>query len=266
VPPYPKQLFKFVLWCRAKFLASAQNPGYIADPPPEAVVSADRPTLTQVQIIQSLAEALSWFEKEISWGVSPGELNHLTGRIGELYAAMITRGQMALNTNQHGYDVVSADNERISVKTITTSTHVSFNEGTFHHVDRVMVLRVNVDEDKGVSVEELLDCSAGEARQLCRVQAGKLVYPISGGEREQRPVEDLAVVASAPYQDVEIVQFESGAIRIRCNGNIEKVNVKDQLRSIAMTIGVDLLNGKGGIKNTQALGADVIRALRASSA
>jgi hypothetical protein len=88
---------------------------------------SDRPTLTQVQIIQSLAEALSWFEKEISWGVSAGELNHLTGRIGELYAAMITRGQMALDTNQHGYDVVSASNERISVKTVTTSTHVDFD-------------------------------------------------------------------------------------------------------------------------------------------
>lgn len=33
---------------------------------------ADRPKLTQVQIIQSLAEALSWFEKEINWGISPG--------------------------------------------------------------------------------------------------------------------------------------------------------------------------------------------------
>ncbi len=44
----------------------------------------ERPTLTQVQIIQSLAEALSWFEKEIGWGVRPSELNHLTGRIGEL--------------------------------------------------------------------------------------------------------------------------------------------------------------------------------------
>jgi hypothetical protein len=28
-------------------------------------MNSDKPTLTQVQIIQSLAEALSWFEKEI---------------------------------------------------------------------------------------------------------------------------------------------------------------------------------------------------------
>ena len=94
------------------------------------------PTLTQVQIIQSLAEALNWLEKELSWGVAPAELNHLTGRIGELYAAMITRGQMALETKQRGYDVVSALNERISVKTITSSTHVSFNPRTFELVDR----------------------------------------------------------------------------------------------------------------------------------
>jgi hypothetical protein len=56
--------------------------------------------LSQTQIIQSLAESLGWFEKELEWGVAPAELYHLTGRIGELYAAMITRGQMALQTNQ----------------------------------------------------------------------------------------------------------------------------------------------------------------------
>lgn len=31
---------------------------------------ADQPTLSQVQIIQSLAEALTWFEKEITWGAA----------------------------------------------------------------------------------------------------------------------------------------------------------------------------------------------------
>lgn len=223
----------------------------------------DRPTLTQVQIIQSLAEALSWFEKEISWGVSPGELNHLTGRIGELYAAMITRGQMALDTNQRGYDVVSASNERISVKTITTSNHVSFNQNTFHYVDRVMVLRVNVDDEKGVSVEELLDTTSQEAQQVMRLQGGKLTYPITRGIREERPVEDLEVMARAGYSDFEIVQYESGAIRIRRDGEVLPVVVKELLRPIATEVGVDLFNSKGGLRNTQQLGADVIRALNA---
>lgn len=226
---------------------------------------SDRPTLSQVQIIQSLAEALSWFERELSWGVSPGELNHLTGRIGELYAAMITRGQMALDTNQRGYDVVSASNERISVKTITTSTHVGFNQNTFHNVDRVMILRINIDDEKGVSVEELLDASAAEVRQLVREQAGKLVYPIKRGVKEERPVEALEVTARASYSDFELVKYESGAIRILKGGTVQTVVVKEMLRSIATEVGVDLFNSKGGLKNTQQLGADVIRALNASA-
>ncbi|WP_323687248.1 MULTISPECIES: DUF6998 domain-containing protein [unclassified Rhizobium] len=225
----------------------------------------DRPTLTQVQIIQSLAEALSWFEKEISWGVGPGELNHLTGRIGELYAAMITRGQMALDTNQRGYDVVSASNERISVKTITSSTHVDFNLNTFHHVDRVMVLRVNIDEDKGVSVEELLDEPVDAARQLMREQGGKLVYPIKRAAREERPLDSLEIAARASYSDFEIVKYENGVIRILRNGEPQHVVVKEILRSVAAEIGVDLFNSKGGLKNTQQLGADVIRAVKATS-
>lgn len=228
-------------------------------------VAIDRPTLTQVQIIQSLAEALSWFEKEISWGVSPGELNHLTGRIGELYAAMITRGQMALDTNQRGYDVVSASNERISVKTITTSTHVGFNQNTFVHVDRVMILRINIDDEKGVSVEELLDASAEEVRHLMREQAGKLVYPIKRGSREERPVESLEITAKATYSDLEVVKYESGAIRILQGGAVQEGAVKETLRSIATDVGVDLLNSKGGLKNTQQLGADVIRSLNAAA-
>jgi hypothetical protein len=221
-----------------------------------------KPTLSQVQIIQSLAEALAWFEKELSWGVSPGELNHLTGRIGELYAAMITRGQMALETNQRGYDVVSASNERISVKTITTSSHVAFNPATFEFVDRVMIFWVNVDDERGISVEELLDEPADTARTKMRLTGDRYIYPISQGvPREARPVEELRVTGRASYSDLEIARYESGAIRILRDGVIQSLIVKDVLRPIAAEVGVDLLNSKGGTKNTQTLGADVIRAL-----
>ncbi len=178
---------------------------------------------------------------------------------------MITRGQMALDTNQRGYDVVSALNERISVKTITTSMHVSFNQNTFHHVDRVMILRINIDDEKGVSVEELLDASAAEVRQLVREQAGKLVYTIKRGVKEERPVEALEVTARASYSHFELVKYESGAIRILKGGTVQPVVVKEMLRSIATEVGVDLFNSKGGLKNTQQLGADVIRALNASA-
>ena len=86
--------------------------------------------LTQMQIIQSLGEALNWFERELQWGVPSAELRHLSGRIGELYAALITNGQMATSINQEGYDVVSSNGERVSVKTTTiagSSGHISFN-------------------------------------------------------------------------------------------------------------------------------------------
>jgi hypothetical protein len=177
-----------------------------------------KPTLTQVQIIQSLAEALSWFEKELSWGVAPGELNHLTGRIGELYAAMINRGQMALDTNQRGYDVVSALNERISVKTVTTSTQVSFNSATFHLVDRVMILRVNVDEENGISVEEILDEAAEVAKAKMRLTGTKLFYAIpQASQRERRPVEELRVTGTLRrLRDSQVREWDYPDFSRRC--------------------------------------------------
>jgi len=225
-----------------------------------------KPTLTQVQIIQSLAEALSWFEKEVSWGVAPAELNHLTGRIGELYAAMITRGQMALETDQRGYDIVSASNERTSVKTVTTSSHVSFKASTFHLVDRVMILRLNIDEESGISVEELLDETAEAARQKMRLNGDKLEFSISQAlPREKRPVEEMRITARAECRGLEIVRYESGPVRILRDGIVQPVVVKDVLRPIAAELGIGLFNARGEARNTQSLGADVIRALNMRS-
>lgn len=42
-------------------------------------MNSDQPTLTQVQILQSPAEALSWFEKEVGWGVSPARTELVSG-------------------------------------------------------------------------------------------------------------------------------------------------------------------------------------------
>ena len=103
-------------------------------------------SLSQFQIIQSLGKSLEWLQQELSWGVSAQELSHLTGRIGELYTAMYTYGQMALENNQHGYDVISSDGERISVKTITTSNHVSFTKSTLSYVDRIVILEINTTD------------------------------------------------------------------------------------------------------------------------
>jgi len=83
--------------------------------------------INQFQLIMSLSEALQWLEKESKWGVKPTELRQLVGRIGELYTAILKNGQMALKTNQNGYDVVSELSEKISVKT----TAIKSNYGHF---------------------------------------------------------------------------------------------------------------------------------------
>lgn len=214
--------------------------------------------LSQVQIIQSLAEALSWFEKELNWGVPQAELRHLSGRIGELYAAMITRGQMALAVNQHGYDVVSADGERISVKTITTSSHVSFNAETFDQVDRVIVLRLVVEENE-VSIEELLDCSSDDARNEMRVSQRKLVYT-PGTLSRGRSLSELRVTEQGSLRDIMVMQLENGTILVERNGQPESP-AKPVLREVAVDIGVDILNSNGNPKNTRTLGADILTVL-----
>ena len=216
--------------------------------------------LSQVQIIRSLGEALAWFEKELAWGVQPAQLGHLTGRIGELYAAMITRGQMALATNQHGYDVVSADNERISVKTVTTSNHVSFRKSTHQHVDRVIVLRLNVEESEA-SIEELLDCRVDRLSEHVVESAADFTYRLRGRPRDPLPINDLAIVAEAVAGDTRIVQYESGTIAIEEDGQ-PLAPVLPVLKKIATNVGVSLLNSAGGPKNTRQLGAEIIAVLK----
>ncbi|WP_188053040.1 DUF6998 domain-containing protein [Sphingosinithalassobacter sp. CS137] len=217
--------------------------------------------LTQIQIIQSLGEALSWFEKELEWGVAPGELNHLTGRIGELYAAMITRGQMATTTNQRGYDVVSAEGERISVKTVTTSVQARFNTNTLELADRIMVLRINVDDDEGVSVETLLDIGRADFDgHLRRLSNGSIDFPIASRRKSTRPLDAQSIEAAESFGGYTVQQFESGSIGVLRHGN--RVDVaKPVLRELAAQLGVDLLNGSGRPRNTRQLGAAIIKAI-----
>ena len=214
--------------------------------------------LSQVQIIRSLAEALSWFEKELSWGVEPAELRHLTGRIGELYAAMITRGQMALATNQRGYDVVSAEGERISVKTFTTSTHITFRKSTFGDVHRAMILRINVEEGEA-SIEEVFDGSATELLAQCREAGPDYLFPIKKPAAAHL-LDGLIVVARVQGYGHEVLQYENGTIAVETAGMREPV-AAPILRKLAAKLGLSLVNGSGNAKNTRQLGAEVIAAL-----
>ncbi|MGH1444803.1 MAG: DUF6998 domain-containing protein [Cognatishimia sp.] len=168
---------------------------------------------------------------------------------------------MALETNQQGYDVISSDNERISVKTITSTKHVKFNPNTFEHVDRVMILRLNVDDELGVSVEILLDKSAADFAEEYGSANGNLVFNVPTTLRPKLDLEQLRVSAEQNWQGVTVRQFENGTIQVLKDGQVQQ-SAKPSLRVLAGKLGVDLLNGSSNPKNTRQLGADVLGVLK----
>ena len=217
-----------------------------------------------MQIIQSLGEAMNWLEREISWGANPAELRHLMGRIGELYVAMYTNGSMAENVNEKGYDVVSKENEKISVKTTSrTSGHgnVSFNPNTLRFVDRVIILRFN---DEEMELEILLDESIDEAKKLMTQQRdGKISISMSKIYKPNKKIREdseILVAKEAVYQNYVIRELENGSIEVYDAGEKQLV-VKPLLRKIAGLISISILNGKGNPYNTRQLGTLIIKEL-----
>lgn len=215
--------------------------------------------LTQMQIIQSLGEAMSWFERELNWGVPPTELRHLCGRIGELYAALISNGQMANEVNQKGYDVVSSTGDKISVKTtamMDSSGHVSFNINTLEHVDRIMVLRMNTAE---MQIEILLDAPLKEALELMSGEKnGRRDLALSKLMKPKRRVIDPATVVE--FKGYTVRELENGTIEVEKLGQLV-VPAKPALRQLAMDLNIPIVNGSGNALNTRALGSLIIKSI-----
>ena len=215
-----------------------------------------------MQIIQSLGDAMAWFERELGWGVPATELRHLNGRIGELYAALITNGQMATNVNQQGYDVVAGTGERVSVKTtgvMTGSGHVSFNPNTLDLVDRIIILRINTDE---MQIETLFNDTVASATDLMTPPAANGKRNISLSKLLSPPPirSDIPTVASVQYDDYTINALENGTIEVSTNGELV-TPAKPTLRKLAAKLGVDILNSNGNPQNTRQLGSQLISAI-----
>lgn len=217
--------------------------------------------LSQIQIIRSLGETLEWFEKELEWGVNPAELRHLTGRIGELYVAMRTRGQMALEVNQRGYDVVSAEGEQISVKTITSTKHIRFNLNSFEYVHRVVIIRIAFDENNEISIEEILDKPADDFLAYCRVSQNrnKYIYSLCK-ETRSIPLSQQKVAKKASYDSYQICEYENGKIVVTKDGE-KVVNTNQILQKIALSLGVDIFTRGGNQRSNRRLGVKVIAAI-----
>lgn len=236
--------------------------------------------LNQFDIIKSLGESIAWFEKELSWGMPIAELRHLTGRIGELYVAMMTLGQLADSVNQKGYDVVSSTGQRISVKTVTTATHVDFNLKTIGLVDRIIVLRINPSD---LCIEVVYDLNMEQFQFKAREYNGKYILGISNKnllitsdvdiglnvpiethiqlEETIKDDHELLIINNIFYDGYEIKQYENAKVEVYKNGE-KQPSAKEILRKIALPLNVSLDNSVGNPKNTQQLGDHVIKAIK----
>ncbi|TOB18841.1 hypothetical protein CGK11_23565, partial [Vibrio parahaemolyticus] len=183
-------------------------------------------------------------------------------RIGELYAALITNGQMATEVNQQGYDVVSAQGERVSVKTtgrLSNNGHISFNANTLDFVDRIMILRINIEE---MQIETLLDERVGEAKSLMCVSGTNSKYTLAMSKlsKSTNVVRDIPRVKEASWRQYQIAELENGSIEILKDGEI-LVPSKPHLRYIAKELAISILNVNGNPYNTRQLGSIIIREL-----
>jgi hypothetical protein len=204
---------------------------------------------------------MAWFEREHQWGIPGTELRHLCGRIGELYAAVITNGQMATAVNQRGYDVVSAEGERISVKTtakMLSMGFVSFNPKSLAEVDRVIVLWVNTEE---MQIETLLNATVAEASALMSPGAkGKRNLRLARLVKKPKPRSEIKSVKTVPYNSYTVRELESGAIEVERAGALVSP-VKPVLRELALKLNIPLLNANGNPLNTRQLGSQVIKSI-----
>ncbi|MBM7650406.1 hypothetical protein JOC78_003396 [Bacillus ectoiniformans] len=74
------------------------------------------------------------------------ELRHLIGRLGEFFCVLQTGGELARQTNQHGFDVLN-NGRRISVKTTAQDkSFISINQNTFDQFDDFFVVQY-IDDD-----------------------------------------------------------------------------------------------------------------------
>ena len=76
------------------------------------------------------------------FGIKPTEVRHPIGRLGEFYCALETNGQLAHTANQHGFDVISENGRKISVKTTAqTSGFVAISARTINKADDLKILQ-----------------------------------------------------------------------------------------------------------------------------
>jgi hypothetical protein len=115
---------------------------------------------------------------EISeFGVKPTEVRHLIGRLGEFHCALAVNGTLARTANQHGFDVISKNGRKISVK--TTAQIVGFipiSSSTISRADDLMIIQY---QDQKLSIVYFGDINKAVSASRHYPKSGKYELDIS---------------------------------------------------------------------------------------
>jgi len=115
----------------------------------------------------------------VDLGCKPTEVRHLIGRLGEFYCAIAVNGKLAHTANQHGFDVISAKGEKVSVKTTAQkSGFVSINKKTMGHFDKLMILQF-----KDMDLEILYYGDMNVVEKICRTWKGNYELDITKAKK-----------------------------------------------------------------------------------
>lgn len=138
--------------------------------------------LTKDKIEILYRKYLEILELEIlEFGCKATEVRHLLGRLGEFYCALKTNGTLAAEVNQHGFDVISEDGKRISVKTTAQTTgFVAINKKTLDKVDDLMILQYVNNELQIIYYDKIAN-----ATKDCRVWKDTFELDISKAKKMQ---------------------------------------------------------------------------------
>jgi hypothetical protein len=167
---------------------------------------------------------------------------------------------MATEVNQAGYDVVSAEGQRISVKTTAregSGGRISFNANTLEHLDRIIILRVNTDE---MQVETLLDELVEDVKLqiFSTLKDEKYLIAVSKLVTKKSTKRQLTRVTEATLDNYRIIELENGTIAVFQDNSLVTPS-KPYLRKIAKDLGVSIINSNGNPFNTRQLGSTLIR-------
>jgi hypothetical protein len=129
---------------------------------------------------------------------------------------------------------------------------------------RARVFAVHIHSVNHITARSGTPTSRVSKQSLRRCQQTADGYRLTVGRRASEPpdLSHLQIVAEVVAGHRIIRQMENGTIVVLVDG-VRVPKAKPILREVAAPLGIPLINGVGGVKNTRQLGAEIIANLRA---